>query len=102
MRLRGDGVRKEFFRRFVALYRTERRPGMPRNIVLASGSWPLARLRLLTRQARARMPRSIVLLRDKLRVTTIELRDTTRQLSRELVLQDQPITSGAVRDAARV
>jgi len=77
IRLRGP-LREEFFRRFVALYRDAWRPGLPRNLVLASGSWSLGRARLLTRQARSRMPLSVVLVRDRARTVAVAIREKTR------------------------
>jgi CDP-glycerol glycerophosphotransferase len=49
--LRGP-LRRQFFRQFVALYRSQRSPGVSRNLVLGSGSWTLGRLRCLARRAK--------------------------------------------------
>src|SRR4029079_19422186 len=73
IRLRGQH-RPEFFRRFSALYCEVRGPGLPRNVFLASRSWTLGRLRLLPRQARARLPHGVLLVRDRIRSATIALR----------------------------
>ena len=73
IRLRGPH-RAEFFRRFSALYCERRGPGLPRNAFLASRSWTLGRLRLLPRQARARLPHGVLLVRDRIRSATIALR----------------------------
>jgi CDP-glycerol glycerophosphotransferase len=73
IRLHGP-LRREFFCRFSALYCDLRGPGLPRNAFLASRSWTLGCLRLLPRQARARLPHGVLLLRDRIRSMTIALR----------------------------
>jgi hypothetical protein len=73
VRLRGP-LRREFFRLFSSLYNDQRGPGLPRNLFLASRSWTLARLRLLPRQTRARLPPGLVRLRDRVRAVTIAIR----------------------------